>query len=103
MSERLNDLVRNLPVATFYYKGSHSHPVRREILVVDQDRTHITGYELREGHFERDIDEAPIKTFLKDKIATRGQCRPESTVRKVSPTKWRETTLARANLHEALD
>ena len=82
MSERMNDLVRNQPVADFYYKGqSHKCPVRRRILVTMQDSTHMTGYELREGNITRDIDSAPIKTFLKSKIAKRSQCRTDPSDR----------------------
>lgn len=96
MSERLNDLVRNQPVAEFYYKGqSHARPVRRKVLVTMQDRTHMTGYELREGNITRNIDDAPIKTYLKNKIAVRGQCRTDSSARKVCASKLNETTLVR--------
>ena len=76
MSNRFNDLVRNLPVAKFYYKGqSHSHPVRRTVLVCDSTRTHITGYEIREGNITRTVDDAPVKTYLRTRIATRKACR----------------------------
>jgi len=99
MSERLNDLVRNQPVADFYYRGqSHDRPVRRRVLVVNQDRTHLTGYELREGNITRTIDEAPVKTFLKSKIATRAMCRPDCSVRKVPKANLNETTLVRKSL-----
>ena len=101
MSERLNDLVRNLPVADFYYKGpSHSHPVRRRVLVTNITRNHVTGYELREGNLSRDIDSAPIKTYRKDRIATRKQCRIDSTARKVPSSKLNETTFSRKSLRE---
>lgn len=43
------DVVSNLPVARFWYKGNHSHPVRRTVLITQQDSESITGYELREG------------------------------------------------------
>ena len=99
MSERLNDLIRNQPCAEFYYKGrSHKCPVRRKVLVTMQDRTHLTGYELREGNTVRDIDNAPVKTYLKDKIATRSQCRTDSLARQVCVSKLNETTLVRKSL-----
>jgi hypothetical protein len=98
MSERFDDLVRNLPVADFYYKGSHSHPIRRRVLVTDSTRTHLTGFELREGNTTRDVDEAPIKTFLKEKIATRGECRTDSNARKVGKKRLAESTLIRLSL-----
>ncbi len=99
MSERLNEVVRNQPVADFYYKGpSHSHPVRRRVVIVNLTRTHVSGYELREGHLTREIDEAPFKTYRRDRIATRGQCRLESKVRRVSKTRLSETTFNRKPL-----
>lgn len=101
MSERLNDLVRNLPVADFYYKGpSHSHPVRRRVLVTNNTKKLVTGYELREGNIIRDIDSAPIKSYRRDRIATRGQCRVDSTARKVPQSKLTETTFMRKSLRE---
>jgi hypothetical protein len=90
--------VRNLPVAQFYYRGqSHSHPVRRTVVVIDSDRNHITGYEVREGNITRDIDDAPVKSYCRDKIATRGQCRLGSTPRSVSKRRLNESTLVRSN------
>jgi hypothetical protein len=62
-------VVRNLPVAKFRYKGNHSKPVRRTILVVESNARWIRGYELREGSVERTLASAPIKTYSKRKIA----------------------------------
>ena len=99
MSERFNELVRNQPVADFYYKGPrHSHPVRRRVVLVKITRTHVTGYELREGYLTRTIDDAPIKTYRRDRIATRKQCRIDSKARKVPDTRLNETTLNRKSL-----
>lgn len=64
------EVVRNQPVARFYYQGSHSHPVRRTIVVTRSHRRYIEGYELREGSITRDISEAPIKKYRRDRIAT---------------------------------
>lgn len=98
MSERFDDLVRNLPVADFYYKGSHSRPVRRRVLITDSTRTHLTGFELREGNISRDVEDAPIKTFLKERIATRGDCRTDCNARRVGKNRLGETTLIRLSL-----
>jgi hypothetical protein len=98
MSNRFEELVRNLPVAKFYYKGTHSHPVRRTVLIFELDRNYITGYELREGNTVNDVDTAPIKTYLRSKIATRKQCRTDSTARKVATRRLNETTLTRTSL-----
>ena len=103
MSKRF-ELVRNLPVARFYYKGqSHTHPVRRTVLIFETDRNYIKGYELREGNTTRTVEEAPIKTFRKDKIATRVQCRVDSTMRQVGKRRLTETTLTRTNLESVTE
>ena len=65
---------RNLPVAKFYYQGSHSHPVRRTVLITESTPRYIRGYELREGAEVRTFPESPIKTFARSKIAKVGQC-----------------------------
>lgn len=68
-------IVRNLPVARFYYQGSHSHPVRRTVLVTENQKGYIRGYELREGSIVRAATtKAPIKTYRKSRIACIGQC-----------------------------
>lgn len=74
-SEAVYPVRSKLPVAKFYYKGkSHSHPVRRTILIIESDASYITGYELREGSEVRSFHKAPVKTFLKSKIAKVNQC-----------------------------
>jgi hypothetical protein len=91
--------VRNLPVATFYYRGSHSHPVLRQVVVVENNKKQLTGYEIREGNIVRDIDDATVKTYLRSKIATRGQCRKESLVRNAAKkTQLAESTLTRSSM-----
>jgi hypothetical protein len=68
-------LVRALPVARFYYQGSHSHPVRRTVLVTVNKKNYFKGYEMREaGVIRHKISQAPIKTYRKSKIAKIGQC-----------------------------
>jgi hypothetical protein len=69
------EIVRNLPVARFYYAGSHSHPIRRTVLVTENHRTYFKGYELREGNVVRTATtKAPVKTYSKKSIARIGQC-----------------------------
>ncbi len=63
------DLIRANPVARFHYQGNHSHAVRRTVLVIENTRTIITGYELREGNIVRNLKNAPIKSYTKTKIA----------------------------------
>lgn len=61
--------IKKLPVAKFYYKGSHSHPVRRTILIIESNNNILRGYELREGSITRTLKKSPIKSFKKNKIA----------------------------------
>lgn len=62
-------LVRNQPVARFFYKGTHTHPVRRTVVITESTPNKITGYELREGSQVRALGQAPIKSFSKGRIA----------------------------------
>jgi hypothetical protein len=63
------NLVDNVPVARFYYKGNHTHPVRRTVLITESTRDYVKGYELREGNVVRLASKAPIKTYNRNKIA----------------------------------
>lgn len=85
--------LRNQPVARFYYKGKHTHPVRRTVLLIEVNRRWIRGYELREGSTERTFAEAPIKTYTRKKIATLTQLDSRSPKRSDVPV----STLVRAN------
>ncbi len=62
-------LVRSRPVARFYYKGSHSHPVKRTVLIIESNEDYIKGYEVREGKTTRKVANAPIKSYKKNRIA----------------------------------
>jgi hypothetical protein len=73
--------VRNKPVAKFFYKGHHTHPVRRTVLVIKSDRNIIVGYELREGRVLRSIKKAPIKSYRRDRIAIARQLRVDNLLR----------------------
>lgn len=61
-------ILRNKPVAKFSYKGTHSKPVRRTVLLTALERNVITGYEVREGNEVRDPCESVIKSFSRDSI-----------------------------------
>lgn len=65
--------VRHLPVAKFFYKGTHTHPIRRTILVIESTSRWIRGYELREGNITREFKDAPIKTYSRVRIAKNRQ------------------------------
>jgi hypothetical protein len=88
------------PVARFYYKGNHSHPVRRTVILIDVSDQLVTGYELREGMTVRDFRDAPIKSFRKDRIATMGQLDKRWII--VNKTNINKTTLRRYPLNDYL-
>lgn len=87
--------LENNPIASFWYKGTHSHPVRRTVLLIDQIGEYITGYELREGNEVRNAEKAPIKSYRKDKIAKGKSLRAGSQIRMKNPNK---STLVRKSL-----
>lgn len=68
------ELLRSKPVARFYYQGSHSHPVRRTVLLIEERANLLIGYEFRCGKNVRTRAEAvsEIKSYRKDKIANWG-------------------------------
>jgi hypothetical protein len=69
VEEKVYDIVKNQPIARFFYKGqSHSHPVRRTVMIIKTSQLNITGYELREGENVRSKEDAPIKSYRKDRI-----------------------------------
>lgn len=73
----MKSTVNNKNVARFYYKGNHSHPVRREVIVVEDNLVNLIGYEVREGNVVRDFKHGlPLKSYRKNNIATYGSyCR----------------------------
>ncbi len=92
------EVVKKLPVAMFYYKGTHSHPVRRTVLLIETSSKYLRGYELREGSVVRSYRGSPIKTYRRSRIAKECQ---------LGPNKHREpgpdvTTLRRISLIDFL-
>ena len=94
------EVVNSLPVARFWYKGNHSHPVRRTLLVTHQDDESITGYELREGSKIRPAKYAPVKTFMRNKIAKTSNLRSDNPLRKSNKIK---STLVRKPLLDLIE
>jgi len=90
--------VRNLPVARFYYKGNHSHPIRRTVLVVEQTSKIIKGYELRSGSKVLKAENAPIRSFSRENIATYGELRMDNKSRSKRQNRNANTTLTRSGL-----
>ena len=76
--EKTYEILARKPVAKFYYQGSHSHPVRRTVLLLEETDTFLRGYEFRMGNIVRTPSEAmrEIKTYRKDRIPKWGDyCR----------------------------
>lgn len=92
--------VQTTPVARFYYKGSHSHPVRRTVVVVDETPTLLTGYELREGKNVRSYGEAKIRSYRKDRIANFGDYTRLKQSRSNYARNNTETTLERGEMFD---
>ena len=93
------DFAGKRPVAKFFYKGKHTHPVMRTIIVVDSTDHSLTGYELREGKITRKLTKAPIKTFLKTRIARVGQVDARRPIRATAKkVQLKNSTLQRESL-----
>lgn len=91
----MKDIVKNVPVATFYYAGTNEKPIKRTILVVSSDDTSITGIELRRGSRTISAAKNSIKTFLRKKIAKPSRDIPAGAN---EHTSLRRTTVLRALL-----
>lgn len=70
-------LIRNLPVWKFFYKGTHSKPVRTTLAVTEVRGDVVRGYVLRRGNTVYGcLQNAPIKSFKKSEMtAIRGSDR----------------------------
>ena len=64
----VSNIIRNKPVAKFWYKGSHSKPVRRTLVITELTRDTISGYEVREGRETRMLESSNFKTFTREKM-----------------------------------
>lgn len=96
-------LVNKYPVAKFYYKGSHSHPVRRTVLVTESNEKLIIGYEIRAGSEVYAPSKAQIKSYSRSKIAKikqlRASMKRDKTILETGPE---SSTLKRMKLSEFL-
>lgn len=100
MKKKEYELVRNQPVAKFYYQGSHTHPVRRTVLLI-KNKTNssiMIGYELREGIIVRNLRNAPIKSFRRNEIAAFGDYARLRSSKTNKKRKKSDTTLIRTDL-----
>lgn len=99
-SKKVYELVSKLPVARFYYKGNHTHPVRRTVLVIEERDNLIIGYEFREGTTIRTMDEAlaSVKSYRKDRIAKWGDYSRLRMSHKTFMRRPNETTLQRSSI-----
>jgi len=76
------------PVLEFYYRGkSHTHPVRRRVVVVEETSEFFRGYEMREGaNVRHTLKQAPIKTYTKKKVAKIGEIDRRRAMRQMAGT-----------------
>jgi len=64
-------LIRNLPVWKFYYKGTHTKPIRTTLAVTEVSGDIVRGYVLRRGNEVcAKLADAQIKSFRKSNIPT---------------------------------
>ncbi len=75
------EIIKGRPVAKFFYKGTHSHPIKRTVLITETSKSYFKGYEIREGATVRGTDDAPIKSFSIDKIASTDDLRSDNPLR----------------------
>ncbi len=98
----MKNLIKTDPVAKFYYKGSHSHPVRRTILILEITPKVITGYEIREGKTLRNFNKAKIKSYSRSKIAKFGDYSRLKMNKQFAKKPNKATTLTRLSYQELL-
>lgn len=97
MSNKIYPPISKLPVAKFYYRGNHSHPVRRTVLIIEENKESFVGYEIREGKTLRPINQVFkfIKTYKKNKIAKWGDYSKTRDAAKTLKKKMNQSTLER--------
>ncbi len=96
--------VKDSPVAKFFYQGNnHTHPVRRLVLIIEQNDQIITGYELREGSTTRSFKNAPIKSYRRDRIAKVGEIDRRRVLRRNADQRaLSKSTLVRTSLRDLI-
>ena len=105
MKQRIPQIADKMPVAKFWYKGSHTHPVLKVGLVI-ADRTNddiITMYMFKDGQKTFPIGKNPIRSFRRDKISKHYSLRQEVRQRLgVTPATAHKSTLIRKELCEVV-
>lgn len=91
------EILTNMPVAKFWYKGSHTHPVRRTVVLIEANKDFLKGFELREGKTVRSLSRSPIKTYDRTRIAKAKSLRTNNPLRKLDPER---STLIRRPMSE---
>ena len=84
---KTNEVKTNEQYAKFWYKGSHSHPVRRTVLIKTMNDQFIEGYELREGNKVKSPNKASLKKYCRTKIAQHKNLRLDNPLRNQNPNK----------------
>lgn len=98
------NIAKRNPVLRFFYQGTNSHPIRRTVVKIEEDDKILTGYEMRKGNtvFNR-LEEAPIRSYRKDRIATVRQLDARRPLRRAairSKKSQAVSTLTRHTLEE---
>jgi hypothetical protein len=93
-------LVRNLPVAKFHYQGSHTHPIRRTVLVIESNTKFIKGYEVRCGNEVAEPNDDHIRSYSRSKIARLGDYSRLRNAKKNQGRSMDETTLTRLPMRD---
>lgn len=93
------EFLKTRPVARFFYQGSHTHPVRRTVIIIEQTNDLLVGYEVREGFETRNVKNAPVKTYKKSKIAKVSQIDRKCVLRRrAEGAELNKSTLVREDL-----
>ena len=92
-------ITRSLPLAKFFYKGTHSHPVRRTVVLIESKPSYFCGYELRDGVKVRTPGKAPVKSYTKKRIARIDEIDKRRVLRVCTPKQEQcRSTLTRQSL-----
>lgn len=96
----MKSLIRNLPVALFYYKGTHSHPVKRVVLITENNQECLIGYEIQCAKTIRTREEAPVKSYKKEGIAKWGDYSRIRNAKKNRDKDHNQSTLQRMSIKD---
>jgi hypothetical protein len=67
---KIFNFIKNKPIASFYYAGTHKRSIKRLVLIKEITDEKILGYELSNNCSKliENLEKAPVKCFLKNKM-----------------------------------